>query len=197
MRWSLRALFFGVALKSATLAASALPQMSIRGVDGGLYEVQGTFDAKASVEQAWSLLSDYGHLKGTVESLVQSDVMEKEGDHVVVEQQAKGAFLFFTHVVKVRLKIFEKKLRRIDFEDVLKKDFGVYKGSWEIEPSATGVHVTYKLTADRGRFAPEAIEQYVFKGQAATMLGQIKAKLEAKAPTEAPIAAGIDHSHTN
>lgn len=197
MRWSLRALFFGVALKSAILAASALPLMSIRSVDGGLYEVQGTFEANASVEKAWALLSDYGHLKGTVESLVQSDVLEKEGDHLVVEQQAKGAFLFFTHVVRVRLKILEQKLHRIEFEDILKKDFGVYRGSWEIEPSQGGVRVTYKLTADRGRFAPEAIEQYVFKGQAATMLGQIKAKLEAKAQTEAPVAAKMDKSHTN
>lgn len=197
MRWSLRALLLSVALKSATLAASALPQMSIRSVDGGLYEVQGAFDANVPVEQAWSLLSDYGHLKGTVDSLVQSDVVEREGDHLVVEQQARGAFLFFSHVVKVRLKILEKKLRRIDFEDVLKKDFGVYRGSWELEPVATGVRVTYRLTADRGRFAPEAIEQYVFKGQASTMLVQIKAKLESKGTVEPPLAAKVDHSHTN
>lgn len=178
MRWSLRALFLGVALKSASLAASAAPQMSIRSIPGGLYEVQGVFEAMVPVEQAWSLLSDYGHLKGTVASLVQSDVLEREGEHLVVEQQARGAFLFFSHTVQVRLKILEHKLHSIEFEDVLKKDFSTYRGRWDVEPSDGGVRITYQLTADRGRFAPEAIEQYVFKGQAAQMLKQIKAKLE-------------------
>ena len=179
MRSSLCALLLlCVALKPGSLPASASPQMSIRSVEGGLYEVQGVFEAKVPVEQAWALLSDYGHLKGTVDSLVQSDVLERTGDHVVVEQQARGSFLFFSQTVQVRLKILEHKLHSIEFEDVLKKDFGVYKGRWDVEPCEGGVRITYQLTADRGRFAPEAIERYVFKGQAATMLAQIKAKLE-------------------
>jgi carbon monoxide dehydrogenase subunit G len=164
--------------------------VSIQSLPGGLYEVQGSFLSAAPVETAWSLLSDYDRLTGTVSSLVHSLVLVRDGDHLLVEQSARGSFLFFSRTVRVRLKILESKPYSIAFEDLGKQDFGVYRGRWDLEAAAGGgVRVHYRLTASRGSFAPELIEQHVFKGQAIALLAEIKAKLQQRAEAAAALQA--------
>lgn len=153
--------------------------ISIRNVPDGLYEINGSFETNAPLAMVWDLLSDYDRLKGTVTGLVQSKVLERKGDKLLVEQEARGSFLFFSRSVHVRLSILESKPRSITFEDVSKLDFEVYRGSWQIEPLAGGgVQVRYQLFASRGQFAPEALEQHIFKGQAGTLLSQLRERLE-------------------
>jgi hypothetical protein len=156
--------------------------VSIRKLPDGLYEVQGSFESAVPLEAAWNLLSDYDALTGTVSSLLRSAVLERQGDSLLVEQSARGSFLFFSRTVHVRLKVLENKLSSIAFEDTSKEDFKVYRGRWDLEATrAGGVKVCYQLTASRGSLAPELVEQHVFKGQASALLSQIKAKLQQRA----------------
>ena len=196
----MKKIVLGLALCLTAAAAHASPSetVSLRNSEDGNYLVVGEFTAQAPILMAWEVLTDYAGLTRTVDSMVSSQVWEAEGGDKLVEQVARGGFAFFKKSVKVRLRVKEQFLRRIDFEDQPGGMFKVYRGSWVLEAAEGGVRVRYSLTANRGALAAEGLERWAFRREAKSLLRQLCAEVErrgkamrivqAEASVSAPLA---------
>ncbi len=96
-------------------------------------KVKGTLLIEAQPEVVWNILTDYEHLEGVFPGLVRSQIIRKEANEVVVEQEYHG-LLFFSKNMIFRNK--ETRIQRIDF----RREGGKSKvaGNWSLEPAAGG-----------------------------------------------------------
>lgn len=98
--------------------------------------------ARASPEQAWTVLTDYEALPRFVPGLVRSHVARHDARGVVLEQESRAGFLFFTHSVHLTLRLDEHPPRTIDTM-LLHGDLRHFDAHWELEEATErGVHGT-------------------------------------------------------
>lgn len=140
--------------------------------------VEGRFPTQASVQTVWSVLTDYDSIERFVSSIRDSRMTRRADDSVFVEQQAVGRLLLFSRRLSASLRIVEVPRRRIEFEDLLHKDFRTYRGEWRIEESATGTTVIYRLEADPSFPIPDFVARGLFRGTARELLSQVRSEIE-------------------
>ncbi|MHB2025991.1 MAG: SRPBCC family protein [Elusimicrobiota bacterium] len=143
------------------------------------YEVQGEFSVEASSQDVWNVLTDYNHLSGFIPGLFSSSVRKRWLNGVLLSQKAEGKFYFFSRPVQVLLHIAETPLIRIDFNDVLRKDFRIYKGAWTIRNKkySPQSEVHYELEASPDRGIPAPIAGLVLKRNAASLLESVRTEI--------------------
>lgn len=177
----------GALLCLAVSAPAQEPALRLEDLGRGAYQVEGSFSVAASSEAAWSVLTDYDRIAGFVSGLRASRVLEREQDHVLVEQEASARFLLFSRRVRVLLKVREQPMRRIAFEDIEGRDFAVYAGSWEILEEGEGrLKVVYRLKAKRLFAAPDFIARGAFKASAAELLDEVRREILLRSSSRAP-----------
>ena len=79
--------------------------------------------------------------------------------------------------INVTLAISEQPGRRIEFRDVLGKDFRHFEGSWEIERREGGLVVTYALDAKPMSQPPGFVGRMLMSGSARDQLEQVRAEI--------------------
>lgn len=158
----------------AALAESAL---SMEEPSRGVYSLEGFFSVDASSATAWSVLTDYDGIAGFVSSMRRSRVLERRADGVLVEQEAYGRIFLFSRRVRVLLRVRERPLEEIAFEDISREDFDFYAGSWSIEGAGPSLRVLYRLEAKRRFAAPEFIARGMFRRNAQALLDQVRAEI--------------------
>lgn len=173
-----RAVEAGAALACcAALARAQEPAVSLKDLGQGAYEIEGSFSVPVPSTGAWAVLSDYDRVAGFVSSMRRSRVLEREPDHLLVEQEASARFLLFSRGVRVLLKVRERAPERIAFEDVDGRDFAFYAGSWEVSPEGTGSRVVYRLKAKRRFAAPDFVARGAFKRGAEALLDEVRREM--------------------
>jgi hypothetical protein len=151
--------------------------MKLQDRGGGTYSLEGGFDVRASSASVWEVLSDYQHLAGFVSSLKKSNVKQAHDGKILLEQEALGKVLLFSRRVRVLLKVTEEPYARIRFEDVSRRDFEFYRGSWEIAPGASGSVVVYRLDCRRRFAAPNFLSKKVLRKNARELLAQVRREI--------------------
>jgi ribosome-associated toxin RatA of RatAB toxin-antitoxin module len=123
----------------------------------GVDEIKARFYVDADPQTAWNVLTDYEHIPRFVPDIKKSHVEEKHDDYLLLTQEAESGFLFITKRIHMLLRVQEVPIRNIYFNDVGKKDFYFYEGSWDIQPCPQGgVSVVYELEAKKNFDEPFA-----------------------------------------
>ncbi len=151
--------------------------------------VEGDFHASAPPLVAWQVLSDYDHIADYVHSMVSSRSERDSSGALHVHQIAVGGLFVFKRKVNVVLAISEEHGKRIEFRDVLGKDFWHYHGEWRIEPDSGGVHVHYELEAEPRMAVPRGLYRGMLKDAAGDLLNEVRGEMLRRAadyPDPAP-----------
>ena len=133
-------------LWAQTCAGAAIAVHTYR--DGSALIVEASADIPVTPRRAWDVLTDYDRLSEFVPDLMESRVIERQGDQVVVEQKGKVSFLFFNLPVFVRMEIVERPPHEV-LAKAVKGSFQEMTGRYALEPSTLGVKLSYT-----GRFVP-------------------------------------------
>lgn len=145
----------------------------------GTYKIEGRFWTPGDAALVWAVLTDYDNLPVFIPSLQKSQVVEKFPDHLVLQQEAVGrALVLFHRHLSIRLAVRERIHERIDFEDIAKKDFKRYVGSWVVSPAAGGgMWVDYELTATPNFFAASFVARNAFRKMAKELLLAVQTEI--------------------
>lgn len=120
----------------------------------GVYTLKGTFTVPAEATSVWKVLTDYGQMGEFIPS-VRTSVLKKEGtDSILVSQETTSYFLSIPKKTRVVLQVQEEPTNRIEFVDVAQQDFEHFKGSWQVERTATGTRVEYEANAKPKIYLP-------------------------------------------
>lgn len=145
------------------------------------YTVEGVFQVKASSTAVWSVLTDYDHIARFVPAMRESRLVETKADGgLVVDQEAVGSVLFFSKAVHVRLDVHRAD-ETLRFVDVIRKDFRLYSGSWNVRAAGDSTEVTYRLEAEPDFLSPAILMRRGLKRGAADLLDQVRAEIVRRA----------------
>ena len=142
-----RLCFFFFAM-SATAAAAQTPPpaVSVREA-AGAYIVEARFEIAAPPAIVRAVLTDYAGIPRFMPDVRTSVVRSRDGDAVVVEQEAESTFLMFSKTVYLVLDVREGA-HVLTFKDIGGKSFTRYEGSWTLSRNGAATTVIYTLTAD-------------------------------------------------
>ncbi len=157
-------------------AAAPVARVEEQNVDG-VYVVHGWFTVGGSLESAWEVLTDYGHLADFVPSMKHSEVIARRADGALVEQAGEGQALWFKRTFHVLLEVREEPLGRIDFRDTSGKDFSLYEGDWELTIEPTETRVDYRLRTRPKGGLPAVMVGPVLRSSLEQMLEQVRAEI--------------------
>lgn len=146
--------------------------------DDGIYKITGGFNTSAPISTVWDVLTDYEDIQNFISFVQASKIKSKNGSPIILEQEAKGHFWFFSKSIHVMLQINEDPLKAIHFEDLAQKDFQMYKGSWTIElDQPNQINVQYQLNAIKKFYAPEFIAKTVFRENVQAYLAEVEKEI--------------------
>ncbi|OGR93691.1 MAG: hypothetical protein A2992_07795 [Elusimicrobia bacterium RIFCSPLOWO2_01_FULL_59_12] len=171
----------------AALSALAGPShakpvwIELQDLGRGHYRMEGKITADVSREAAWGVLSDYDRLHHFVGTLRRSRVKESRPEYILLEQEGVARVYFFSHTVRVLLKIREERHKRILFEDVLHKDFSLYRGSWQLQKGPDGLQVIYRLECRRRFWAPNFIAKDALRKNAESLMADVRQEMIGRA----------------
>jgi hypothetical protein len=163
----------GAVLLSGTFVHASDVSMQLQDQGHGAYTLEGHIAVKATPYEVWKVLTDYENISKFVSSLRRSTITDSSTDRVLLEQEALGKELFISKRIKVVLAVTETPYHQIDFQDILKKDFASYKGSWEIYTAANGLDVTYRLQCKRSFMVPNFLAKDALKKSAQGLLTDV------------------------
>ncbi len=144
---------------------------------GSICRVVGEFGVPVPDSIAWSVLTDYAHISRFVHSMRSSTVERREGDRLLVRQEAVGGVLFFRRRVRVLLEIHEEAGRRISFHDVSGQDFHSYSGVWRIARVGSGTRVDYELATDPRASLPKSMYRGILRNMVQDLLDQVRSEM--------------------
>ena len=145
----------------------------------GSYSIESSFLIEADPDVVWSVLTDYEHIPNYIHNMKISQVELREGNKVLLKQEAEGGFLFFTQRIRLLLYVQEQPLKSVQFKDIYNKDFSLYKGSWTIQrdPESRDLRITYNLEAKRTFDVPAFLANDAMNGGAKDLLQALRKEM--------------------
>lgn len=169
--------FFLATLLVASYAQAT--QVSIDPTDKGQYILTGETYVEASSSTVWETLTDYDHLADFVPPIESSKVISRLGDLVYVDQVQVVKVMWMKHRASVILKIYETPRHELVFEDILRRDFNDFRGSWTLTPTGTGTEIKYELfMAVKDDDAPEFLVKRIARREAVKLLNDLAQEME-------------------
>lgn len=117
--------------------------------DGALVKVSASVDLPVDRVLAWKVLTDYDHYADFISGLVESRVVERTPEGLVIEQKGDIGVLFFRQAAYSRMLVTEQPPTAV-ISRGLGGTFRDLSGRYELQPVASGVRLTYT-----GSFVPE------------------------------------------
>jgi ribosome-associated toxin RatA of RatAB toxin-antitoxin module len=143
--------------------------------------VVGRFDVAVPPAAAWGVLTDYDHIADFVSSMRASAVVSRAPGALTVRQEAVVGAFPFRRTAHLLLNVREQPDHRIEFRDLLERDFRLYQGEWELRPGPSGTTVTYRLHAQPNSAIPSFIDRAVLSRTALRLLTQVRAEMMRRA----------------
>jgi carbon monoxide dehydrogenase subunit G len=162
----------------AALPARASEVAMVVGDHAGHYMVEGEFHTSAPLATAWCVLTDYEHIGAFVSSVRSSRLVRQPDGRQFLAQDAVGGVFPFRRTIRVLLELEEFPGDRIEFRDMLGRDFRAYSGTWTVLAEPTGTRVHYALVADPRVALPAMIGRGVMKSNARALLEQVRSEME-------------------
>ncbi len=177
----------GFVLMSMGMAATTPPpppDVKVAARDG-LYHVTATFSVSQSASVAFAVLTDYEQIPRFMPDVRKSQVLERRGGAIVVEQEAVAHMMMFSKRLHLVLEI-EEAPHVIQFQDRCGQSFERYEGAWRISEGEAQVQIGYALTAKPKFDVPEFLLKRLLKRDAQTMIERLRGEIARRAK-----AAGV------
>ena len=94
----------------------------------------------------WEVLTDYEHLDQFIPNLSSSELLHREGDTVLLQQEGSQKLLGIRFSAQVLLELKEFRHDGVLRFSMLKGDFRRFEGSWQIRDLLDGSSLLYELT---------------------------------------------------
>jgi ribosome-associated toxin RatA of RatAB toxin-antitoxin module len=117
--------------------------------EGEAIVLDATASLRASIRQAWRVITDYERYPLFVPDLTVSHVVSRRGNTVILEQQGEAGFVFFHYPIHVRLEVTEQPSQRV-IARALQGNFRRMDGLYELREEAATLRFVY-----RGRLVPD------------------------------------------
>lgn len=167
---------FLIAMAVSTTAAAQAPPpaVSVREA-GGAYIVEARFEIAAPPAVVRAVLTDYAGIPRFMPDILTSVVRSRDGDSVIVEQEAESKLLMFSKTVHLILSVREGA-HVITFRDVGRKSFSRYEGSWTLSGSGAATTVIYTLAAAPSFKVPAPMLRRLFDRNARQTIDNLRAE---------------------
>jgi len=159
-------------------AADAPPDVSVHNTDG-VYTVAATFTTAEPAAVTIAALTDYENIPRFMPSVLRSQVIHRNAERVVVEQEAMAQFMMFSRRVYLTLEVVESPLL-LRFRDQGGRSFLRYEGSWTLDDSGGATRVTYALVAQPSFKVPDFVLGRLLKRDAIEMIRQLRTEIAAR-----------------
>lgn len=139
-----------------------------------VYEIEGGFSVAASTGTVWDVLCDYERLPAFVPSMRLSRVVAIRPDGtLLLEQETIGGLFFARKRVHVLLEV-RRRPDVLEFQDVGRRDFWIYEGSWRARGGPDGTRVSYRLVAQPDFPAPTFLLRGTMTRGARDLLARVR-----------------------
>jgi len=117
--------------------------------EGSRFDIEATAQIPATVNDAWTVLTDYERLPKFIPGVNESRVLARQGSSAVIELRGEVSWLIFTFPMQVRLAIEEFPYRRIEAR-AIGGNFRQMQGIYRLDAIPHGVKLYYEgsLTPD-------------------------------------------------
>ena len=158
-------------------ARSADQQVAVTEKDG-TYEVRATFVVSRPPSTVTAVLTDYVRIPHYMPEVRRSQLLERQDDRALVEQEAVAKFLMFSKRIHLVLEVQETP-QTIAFHDQCGQSFERYEGAWSIADEHGDTKLSYRLTA-RPRFdVPNWLLSRLLKRDALDMIERLRSEIVA------------------
>ena len=124
--------------------------------------VSSRIHINAQPAKVWKTITDYDNLSSYLPKVMESHIVERNGNEITLDQTGKTGIFIFEKVVNFRLKLMEEYPESISFEQI-SGDFLVYQGEWLLETSSAiqGTLLSYNAKLKPLFFAPPILVSFV------------------------------------
>lgn len=144
------------------------------------FEVTASALTHATPPQAWSVLTDYGHLDEFVPELRASAVLSRNGREAIVEQRSESGFLFVSHAIHLVLRVTEEPFSAIDVT-LVEGDMRHYAVRWELAPAMVhgeqGTRIAFSGAMEPDFFIPPLVGRPIVQAHIRKMLEAVMAEI--------------------
>lgn len=121
------------------------------------FEMQASGIVRATPQQAWKVLTDYGRQHEFVPNLQSTKLISRNGQEAVIEQKGTRGFLFLTQRINLIVRAVEQPFSSIDVS-LVSGDMKLYATRWELTPlgpnGSGGTRITYQGKMEPDFFVP-------------------------------------------
>ncbi len=175
----------GLSEEKKTQLLKGEPLVSVSYLENDIIHATGAIFVKAQRETIWDILADYNHLSETIPKVVESKLVEENGNEKIIDQTGRSGILFIQQSAHLVLRVTENFPRSLAF-DLIEGDFKVYNGCWYFESSQEeeGTFVGWQAKLQPDFFAPPFLVSFVQHQDLPKILRAIKELAENKALQE-------------
>jgi ribosome-associated toxin RatA of RatAB toxin-antitoxin module len=124
------------------------------------FDIHASGFVTAAPQQAWQVLTDYERLPQFVPELVLSKVVKRDGNVVLLEQESRAGFLFFSYRLRMTVRVTEQPYSAIDIA-LVSGGMRQYDAHWELEKAQEngrdGTRIRYSARMEPEFFIPPLI----------------------------------------
>lgn len=144
-----------------------------------LFEIQVSGLVRATPQQTWAVLTDYGRLPEFVPDLLSSKLLSRCGDEAIIEQQGSAGFLFMRQSIHLVVRVTERPFSTLDVE-LVAGDMKHYASRWELVPaeSGGGTRIAYRGSLEPDFFVPLLLGRAMVQADVRKMLAAVVAEIE-------------------
>jgi hypothetical protein len=144
----------------------------------GTYDVRATFTVARSIPVVAAVLTDYVRIPHYMPEVRTSQLLERQDDRAVVEQEAVAKFLMFSKRVHLILEV-QETAATIEFSDRCGQSFERYAGAWSMADEHGDTKISYRLTATPRFDVPNWLLSRLLKRDAVEMIERLRAEIVA------------------
>jgi carbon monoxide dehydrogenase subunit G len=142
--------------------------------------VSSRIHINAPPARVWKTITDYDNLSNYLPKVMESHIVERNGNEITLDQTGKTGIFIFEKVVHFRLKLRENFPESVSFEQI-SGDFLVYQGEWLLETSSAiqGTLLSYNAKLKPLFFAPPILVSFVQRQDLPSIMMAHKQRAEA------------------
>ncbi|NMM25754.1 MAG: cyclase/dehydrase [Glaciimonas sp.] len=148
-----------------------------------LFEIQVSGLVRATPQQTWAVLTDYGRLPEFVPDLLSSTLLSRCGDEAILEQRGSAGFLIMRQAIHLVVRVTEHPFSTLDVA-LVKGNMKHYASRWELTPvdsgavTGTSTLITYRGSMEPDFFVPLLLGRAKVQADVRKMLAAVVAEVE-------------------
>jgi ribosome-associated toxin RatA of RatAB toxin-antitoxin module len=144
-----------------------------------LFEIQASGLVRATPQQTWAVLTDYGRLSEFVPDLLSSKLLSRCGDEAIIEQQGSIGFIFMRQSIHLVVRVIENPFSTLDVA-LVAGDMKHYASRWELAPleQGAGTRIAYRGSLEPDFFVPLLLGRALVQLDVQKMLAAVVAEIE-------------------